>query len=70
MVTAHMSTLQVIGERQEVTTEAIAGDYGYCSARDGALIPLLSEKPLGFFPPSSPDFCPPLMSPFLFFLPI
>lgn len=29
MVTAHMSALQVIGTRQEVTTEAIAGDYGY-----------------------------------------
>lgn len=28
-VIAHMSALQVIGERQEVTTEAIAGDYGY-----------------------------------------
>lgn len=24
-----MSTLQVIGEKQEVVTEAIAGDYGH-----------------------------------------
>jgi len=24
-----MSTFQVIGEKQEVVTEAIAGDYGY-----------------------------------------
>lgn len=29
-----MSTLQVIGEKQEVVTEAIAGDYGHNAHSD------------------------------------